>query len=479
MNSKKRLALWSTAAVLAASVFALAILPSHREEPADEPSTDELFSLWGERPDIPTLELGGFECRHDPQGPGLEMSQHRAYIHGSRGRFRPDDPLSRSEAAQIIYSLLEYEPVLTGKASFTDVPEDAWYTVPALTLAELGALPGSESGSFRPDAPITRQELVSALVWFSDGPEVVGEPPAFLDVPEGLAGYEAVTAAVSWGWISGYGDGRFYPNRPVTRAEAVSILNKALGRVPDAEFLETNGNVLLFPDVPFTHWAYADIMEATLEHEHTADSQAWASYTEPAVEDLSPGNYLIEGELYRLDGSHHWMRNKTVGVLAFDDAGRYTSGDEALDQALTAFVRENLPDGPASLEDYRRLYNILITFPYRAGSYLTEEYDDGQTGWEPGMALEMLEEGKGNCYRYAGLGAMLARKLGFQAWGIAGYVNIGDEFILHGWVEVRSNGRDFLCDPQQQYRFPEEDLFMKLYGELEGRIYRVGSATKK
>ncbi len=74
---------------------------------------------------------------------------------------------------------------------------------------------------------------------------------------------------------------------------------------------------------------------------------------------------------------------------------------------------------------------------------------------------------------------MLARKFGYQATGISGKVNIGYGFVLHGWVEIQQNGQTLICDPQQQYRFPNSSLYMKKYSELTNRKYSVKNVIKK
>ena len=291
-------------------------------------------------------------------------------------------------------------------------------------------------------------------------------------------GSKAIYAAAAKGWFTGCDDGNFQPDRGVTRSEAAVMLNNALGRKPDRAKLQAGGDPLVFLDLASTHWAYAHIMEASLEHTHTDDGEKWASYQVPAAAHKK-GGHLIGGELYYVDENGHWAKNTTIGVLRFDANGRYTTGNAELDRMLTAFVKANTKEGDTNLNNYRRLHNLISTWPYRAGSYLGKGSEDGQTGWEATMALDMLKNRKGNCYRYAGLGTILARKLGFQATGLSGKVNIGYGFVLHGWVEIVENGQTYICDPQQQYRFPNSKLFMKKYSELTGRKYSVKNVVKK
>ena len=414
----------------------------------------------------------------EPEFPGLEMTEHRVYIKGKDDFVRPGGRLTRAEAAQIMYSLLEYEPELTGSKTFPDVKETAWYSKQVLALAEMGIISGSGDGTFCPNDPIKRNEFVQILSQFfnTEGEDI---PAAgFPDVNQDSWDAPAINYAAAKGWITGSPDGTFRPNNYITRAEAITVVNKALGREPDTEKLKADGYALVFLDLPYSHWAYGQIMEAALEHTHYEDG-SWIEYTVPAAEH-KPGNYLIGGELYQVDSSGHWTRNKTDGVLRFDNNGRYTTGDASLDKQLTAMVKTYAKEGDSNLNNFRRLYNELSKWPYRAGSYLGKGSQDGQTGWEAAMALDMLKNRKGNCYRYAGLCTYLARKMGFQATGISGHVNVGWGFVLHGWVEIEQDGQIYICDPQQQNVWPRENLFMRKYSQFTAsRRYRVKNIIKK
>lgn len=420
----------------------------------------------------------------DPDGPqdipGLEMTEHRVYISGDGDNVRPDGRLTRAEAAQIMYGLLEYVPELTGSKTFPDVKEAAWYCDRVLTLAEMGIISGYEDGTFRPDKNIQRNEFVQIITKFFDTEGEDIPAASFPDVNQDGWDAPAINYAAAKGWISGSPDGTFKPNDYITRAEAIAVVNKALGREPDTQRLKADGYALVFLDLPYTHWAYGHIMEAALEHTHNEDG-GWQEYTIPAAS-RKPGSYLIGGELYQVDSAGHWVHDKTVGVLKFDNNGRYTTGNASLDRQLTAMVKTYTKPGDSNLNNFRRLYNELSKWPYRAGSYLGKGAEDGQTGWEAEMALDMLKNRKGNCYRYAGLCTYLARKMGYQATGISGQVNVRHRgFVLHGWVEIEQDGQIFICDPQQQNIWKTENLFMRKYSQLPAstRQYRVKNILKK
>lgn len=415
----------------------------------------------------------------EPITPGLETEYHFVYIKGNKDMVNPEGKLTRAEAASMIFSLLrgypQYEPDVL---SFTDVKATDWFAEPVQGLTRIGALKGYADGSFRPNRNISRAEFVVILSRFF--PQFEGEKKTFSDVTEDgefAWAYDDIAEAAGRGWISGSGDGNFQPKEPITRAQAIKIINRALGRSAHQEQLAADGNVLLFLDLPYTHWAYYEIMEAALPHEHRAEeggTEIWSEYTVPAAS-RKPGNYVIGGEMYQVNSDGHFARNQTTGVLRFDDMGRYTTGDKALDAKLTEIVKKYTVEGDTNFNNYKRLHtHISKNYSYRAGSYLK----DGQTGWELAMAKEMLQNGKGNCYRYAGLGAMLARKMGYQAKALSGYIDTGWGFVYHGWVEIEDGGKTLVCDPQQQFRQPNANLYMREYNQLDSK-YRVKNVIKK
>ncbi len=406
-----------------------------------------------------------------PMVPGLEREEHRVYLRGSGDLVRPDGQLTRGEAACMIYSLLEYEPERNGGAAFSDVSPSAWYGPQVLALAEMGALRGYEDGSFQPGGNITRSEFVAVLSRFFE--PIADAPDQFSDVGEDCWARREVNAAGVRGWVNGYSDGSFQPDKHIARAEAVAILNRVLGRTPDKTKLDEDGKVLLFLDLPFQHWAYYELMEAALEHGHL-EPATWAWYAVPAAAH-KPGYHLSGGELYLVDEYGSWVRNQADGLLYFGDDGRYTTGDALLDRRLSAIVRTYAVEGDGLWENFHRLHLYVAShYGYRAGSYL----EDGQTGWEEELALEMTGSGRGNCYRFAALETMLARKMGFQAQGVSGEIDTGNGFVPHGWTEIEADGRGYFCDVEIQYVQPDWDLFMKTYGEVDSR-YRVGGIERR
>ncbi len=396
-----------------------------------------------------------------PISPGLEKTGHPVYLRGSGDMVRPEALVTRGETACMIYSLLEAEPQPAGAASFSDVPPTAWYGPQVLALAEMGALNGYENGTFQPGRSITRGEFVGIISRFFAPWE--DAPQAFADVEEGMWFWQEINAAAARGWINGYTDGTFRPGQKISRAEAAAILNRVLDRSGSQAKakLDADGKVLLFLDLPFTHWAYYDVMEAALEHSHLENGQ-WESYTVPAAAH-APGYHLIDGWLYHVDGEGRWTRNQAAGVQEFDNNGRYSTGSPDLDQRLADIVAANTVSGAGAQENFQRLH-LYVTqhFTYRAGSFIPE----GTSGWEENLALEMARNRWGNCYRFAALDAMLARWMGYQAQGVSGQIDTGNGFVPHGWVQIEEDGKTYLCDPEIQYVRPDWDLFLKPYSAV-------------
>ena len=209
-------------------------------------------------------------------GNWLNTKDHNAYLGGyGGGLFGPDDNMTRGQAAQMFYNLLLDKDVPI-TVSFTDVAPDAWYATAVNTLASLGIVTGYGNGQFGPDDSITRAQFTTIAMRFANL-DTSGEN-IFTDVSEDDWFYEFVVGAIKYGWIGGYPDGRFGPNDTITRAQVTTIVNRMLGRSADEDYVERNIEELTrFTDVPDTHWAYYNIMEATNAHDydHVKGQENW------------------------------------------------------------------------------------------------------------------------------------------------------------------------------------------------------------
>lgn len=195
----------------------------------------------------------------------LYLSQEDvAYVEGSGGLFRPEDSLSRAEAVTLLSRLSVDEKgksLFTGEAGatpFRDVAQSAWYAPYVYFAWNYGVANGYPGGTFRPEDPVTRAELVKLLATYFE-PEAAAQSP-FPDVTEDYWAVSYIAFGVSEGWLSGYPDGTFRPEEPVTRAEAVKIINRALNRSADVE----EGAEMPFADVPADYWAYGEILAAAV-----------------------------------------------------------------------------------------------------------------------------------------------------------------------------------------------------------------------
>lgn len=215
----------------------------------------------------------------DPEVTGvagwLQTKEHNGYMGGyGNGLFGPNDNMTRAQAARMFYNLL-LEKDVPVTASFTDVPADAWYAEAVNTLASLGIIKGIGDGQFAPNRTITRAEFTVIAMRFANVSADVTNP--FTDIAANDWYYTAVTSAVSYGWINGYSDGSFRPQATITRAEVVTIVNRMLNRTADRNFVDSNVTAQ-FDDVPNTYWAYYNIMEATIAHDHSIDNDGVESW---------------------------------------------------------------------------------------------------------------------------------------------------------------------------------------------------------
>ena len=199
-----------------------------------------------------------------------ETESHSAYISGyPDGTVGPDKTITRAEAATMFYNLLTDKNGDT--KAFTDVPANQWYTKAVTTLAGKGIISGYPDGTFKPNALITRAEFVTMAMNFANADQ--GVASGFPDVQENMWYYGPIAGATQNGWISGYPDGTFGPDRYITRAEVTSVINRMENRAADTSFMMDHLDELrTFSDLGFDHWAYGSMMEAANGHEYVRES---------------------------------------------------------------------------------------------------------------------------------------------------------------------------------------------------------------
>lgn len=375
-------------------------------------------------------------------------SRHDKYMDSDNsGLFHPEAPLTRGELACLLSDLIAQTP--RKEASFPDVPKSAWYAQGVATVAGLGVMSGYSDGLFWPDQPVTRAECAAVLAGLLPAENRQAREITYLDVPETFWAYDAVSAVSAAGLFGGDQEGRFNPNSSLLRAQAAVVFNKLLDRQVDKATLTVAGVPRIFPDVPSTHWAYAQIMEATVSHDSRTEPGGHEVWTSAAQERtaLSDGFYRINGRLYCVQNGR-FLHDTTQGVFTFDHEGRYTTGIDELDRRLNSIVEAQTNDSMTRDQKLRALYNyIRDSYTYLKRPNVTKD----QTGWQGEYALFFLENGKGNCFCFAAAYSFLCRELGLPAGTVVG--GQGPNGNPHGWVEMELDGVNYMFDPELEWYF--------------------------
>lgn len=245
-----------------------------------------LYAVWKQQPN-----QGGSGGGHHTSGSGtqekpdetppttLNDTDHYAYIVGYEdGTIRPNGHITRAEAATVFFRLLTdkaRDANLTDRSPYPDVSAGAWYNKAIATLSRMGILSGYEDGSFRPNATVTRAEFAAMAARFDTEAKPVDTP--FTDLT-GCWAADEIAKAYGKGWVNGYGDNTFRPNGPITRAEAVTLINRVLRRLP-----ETDKDLLpderTWPDNPETFWGYLALQEASNSHLYDRKSDGYETQT--------------------------------------------------------------------------------------------------------------------------------------------------------------------------------------------------------
>ena len=220
---------------------------------------------------------------HTPGGDvptGLDLKNHYGYIIGypvdyytgepttdqTKKPVRPEGKITRAEVATIYFRMLTEENRVANwnqVSGFSDVKRSAWYNNAISTLTKAGILKGYEDGTFQPDGYITRAEFATIAIRFFSG--VYEGEDLFPDIKDHWA-RDYINNAADKGLVKGYEDGTFGPDRYITRAEAVTLVNRTLNRHPHNDGLDED--MLRWPDnMDTSKWYYADMQEATNSHE--------------------------------------------------------------------------------------------------------------------------------------------------------------------------------------------------------------------
>lgn len=424
--------------------------------------------------------------------PVLNTETHDSYINGKgEATFSPNNNLTRAEAATIVSSLLKDKHLGVCTASFSDVSAGDWYYQSVTLLSSLGILNGYEDGTFRPNQTITRAEFVTILSSFFAPVEGTAR---FQDVPATHWALKNISSANARGWINGYDDGTFRPDKTITRAEAVTVMNAVLGR--SASHTQTmaliqNGGVSVFRDVRPSDWFYAAVMEASTNHSYskeygqeiwtdfvyrscgyntglqligsayylvdenqqlvflpagiqTLDGKSYYVAADGSIPAYSAGPHEIGNALYYINADNTVALNQTVGYLYFGADGKYTTKNPELDALVEKTIAGCTQPNMTQAEKLRACYLYLR----ENCRYLARDHHGrGTTYWTEESAIWMFTYQRGNCYCYAAAFQYMANRLGYQAYSISG--GLGTSNSDHAWVMI--DGK--LYDPELEYAY--------------------------
>lgn len=278
----------------------------------------------------------------------------------------PNGDLTRAEAAMIFYRLYDGDyPSFTRRMSnstFKDVSAKNWFYEPVETLYNIGLLEGKSKDTFAPNAPISRAEFAALAARFQNLKYTSGK--VFSDVEKGHWAYSYINAASEAGWIQGYPDGTFRPNKEITRTETVTLVNNMINRAVTREKLKELNVKNPYNDLAESFWGYTDLMEATVSH--TAEEWHDAKYN---------------------DGKYNIIVEKFVDM----------SGKEIAKSVTTAGKAESAPKSIPAYE-YRG-YIRTITYKYSTGDALpsiekTASVKDAKVGDEITYTIKLANDKK-------------------------------------------------------------------------------------
>jgi|GEM_PF-1762737 len=210
-----------------------------------------------------------------PEPPELDTENHYGYIIGyPDGTIRPEGNITRAEVATIFFRMLtdtSRREFWSTENDFTDVSAGDWYNNAVSTLAKAGVISGYPNGSFRPDDPITREELAAMAAGFLEKTEEdMAGADVFSDIGDTWA-RDFINLMAENEIINGYGDGTFRPQQTITRAETMALMNRLLKRAPDAGHL--HAGMATWPDnADRSAWYYAHVQEAANSHVYTMNA---------------------------------------------------------------------------------------------------------------------------------------------------------------------------------------------------------------
>lgn len=209
----------------------------------------------------------------------LNRRDHYAFLVGyADGTFGPESNMTRAEVTTMFARLLteQIEADKTYSSTFSDVTKGCWAANYIGYMQQFGIVTGYEDGSFRPDAPVTRAEFAAIASRFE---KLTQGSASFTDVPDTHWAVRYINFAATRGWVTGYEDGTFKPEHSITRAEVAAVTCRLLERSADQTYIRSHiGELRTFADMTENHWAYWYAMEAANGHDYTksGSSESWS-----------------------------------------------------------------------------------------------------------------------------------------------------------------------------------------------------------
>lgn len=386
----------------------------------------------------------------------LNAEEHEPYLFPDEyGFFRPNQPMTRGDAALMLYTLLSVD--VGGKDNYADIPANAPYRKATAALKTLNICDGSR---FHPEETLSKYELLQMLTAFFPP---VHEEAEFADIDRQSVCYEDFCTAASYGWIESGPNVRAEPDRLMTRLDVAMIMNRALQRCADNESrISTMGYVL---DMSPWDDDYADFAEAVLPHSYDK-SEGGERWTEIKAGPQAPSGFYLAGtELYYVTSNGYVLKDFSVNGFDFDENGRYTCGMPELDELVQQVLSEIITEDMDALERLETAYYYTVkNFSYLKGQI----HEKGDISWYNDAALFMLENGCGNCYGFAATFCHLAKAMGFDAVVYSG--TIASAASPHGWVEIDIDGETYIFDPEMEMAYAVNrgqkiDMYMMTYAE--------------
>lgn len=209
----------------------------------------------------------------------LNRRDHTAFLVGyAEGTFGPERNMTRAEVTTMFARLLteQIEADKTYSSTFNDVAKNCWAANYIGYMQQFGIVTGYTDGSFRPNAPVTRAEFAAIASRFE---KLTQGSKSFTDVPDTHWAVKYINFAATRGWVTGYADGTFKPEHSITRAEVAAVTCRLLERSADQTYIRSRiGELRTFADVTESHWAYWYAMEAANGHDYTKSggSENWS-----------------------------------------------------------------------------------------------------------------------------------------------------------------------------------------------------------